>query len=230
MNAQPRALVTGGASGIGAATTAVLRERGWTVFIADVIRGIGVHPLEVTDEAGWMGIVDELWPLDGLVNCAGIRDRSALADMTVDQFDRMLAIHLRGGFLGAREAARRWRLDGRPGSIVNVASVNATHAIANQAHYVAAKAGLAGLTRALAVELAPDGIRVNAVAPGFTRTPMTEQRFTDPGQLEWHHARIPMARHGEPREIAAAIGFLLGEDASYVTGALLPVDGGWAAC
>ena len=225
-----RVLIAGGGSGIGAATAEHLASLGWTAIVADISPPNDGLRLDVADERDWATTVDAVWPLDGLVNCAGIRDISALTELTGDQIDRMLGIHVRGELIGIREVSRRWIAERRPGAVVNIASVNATHAVAGQAHYVAAKAAVSGLTRAAAVELAPHRIRVNAVAPGLIRTPMTEIRFQDPAQLERMLARIPMGRHGEPREIAAAIAFLLSADAGYITGTTLAVDGGWTAC
>ncbi|HEX3956523.1 MAG TPA: SDR family NAD(P)-dependent oxidoreductase [Trebonia sp.] len=223
-------LITGGGSGIGAATAARLADLGWAVEIADIRPPAGGRCLDAADEAGWKAVIEDVWPLDALVNCAGIRDRSPLTDMSVAQFERLMTIHATGGFIGIREVTRRWQQESRPGAVVSMASVNATHAVAGQAHYVAAKAAVAGLTRAAAVELAGSGIRVNAIAPGFIRTPMTEERFADAAGLTAMLARVPMARPGEPSEIAAAVAFLLSEQASYITGVTLPVDGGWMAC
>ena len=112
---------------------------------------------------------------------------------------------------------------------MNVASVNAEIAVAGQAHYVASKGAVASLTRAAAIEGAPLGVRVNALAPGGVRTPMTAERLEDPAQVAWFGARIPMARVGEPGEVAEVIEFLLSERASYITGEVLYVDGGWHA-
>lgn len=225
-----RVLISGGGSGIGETTARYLGERGWEVEVADIQQPEGGHHLDATDEAGWQSVIDQVWPLDALVNCAGIRDRNPLTKMTVDQFDRMLAVHVRGGFIGIREVARRWEAEGRPGAVVSMASVTATHAVSGQPHYVAAKAAVAGLTRAAAVELAPSGTRVNAIAPGIIRTPMTADRFDDPAQLAWLMGRVPMRRNGEPTEVASAIAFLLSDEASYITGVTLAVDGGWSAC
>lgn len=224
-----RVLVTGGGSGIGAATVAHLASAGWEAVVADLNPPAGGQQLDVADEAGWDAVLDAVWPLDGLVNGAGVRTRATITEMAVEQFDRLLAVHARGSFLGLRGVTRRWRAEGRGGAVVNIASVVATHAVPGQIHYVASKAAVAGLTRAAAAELAPHGVRVNAVAPGVIRTPMTADRLGDPEQLAWLEQRVPAGRVGEPSDIAAAVGYLLSPAAGYVTGVVLPVDGGWTA-
>ena len=114
-------------------------------------------------------------------------------------------------------------------SIVNIASVNAVIAVAGQAHYAASKGAVASLTRAAAIEGAALGIRVNAIAPGPIRTPMTAERLTDPAQVEWLEGRVPLGRVGEPEEMAQVIAFLLSDQSSYVTGTVIYADGGWVA-
>nr|WP_239522129.1 SDR family oxidoreductase [Geodermatophilus sabuli] len=222
-------MVTGGGSGIGAEVCRVLAAAGWQVAAADLRPPEGGHELDTTDEAGWERVLDAVWPLDGLVNCAGIRDRAPLEELELAAFERMMAVHVTGCFLGTRGVARRWRTEERSGAVVNISSVTATHAVAGQVHYVTAKGAIAALTRAAAVELGPTGTRVNAIAPGIIRTPMTADRLGDPDQTAWLLSRVPAGRVGEPAEIASAVQFLLSDAASYVNGVLLPVDGGWAA-
>ena len=219
-------LVTGAASGIGAATGKVLADAGWDVVAADVTRAEGVVPLDVTDEADWDKVLDDTAPLSGLVNCAGIRTRSSIANTSAEDFQRHLQVNVLGPWLGIRGFLRRHQ-SGTAGAIVNVSSVNAEIAVPNQAHYVASKGAVSALTRAAAIEAAPLGVRVNAVAPGPVRTPMTAERLGDPEQAAWLNARVPMGRVAEPAEIAEVIAFLLSEKASYVTGEVLFTDGGW---
>lgn len=226
-----RVLITGGASGIGAATGERLRKDGWEVALVDrhTRDDPAIRPLDVRDEARWAVLVEELWPLHALVNCAGVRTQAPLIDLEVEEFERLMAIHVRGSFLGLREVARRWVRDGTGGAVVNIASVAATHAVPGQIHYVTSKAGVLGLTRAAAAELAPHRIRVNAIAPGAILTPMTADRQDDPDKRAWVEQRAPAGRFGEPHEVAAGISWLLSDDATFVDGAILPIDGGWTA-
>ena len=221
-----RVLVTGGASGIGAETCRVLADGGWDPIAADSTPAVDGTPLDVTDEAAWGQVLDDVGPLAGLVNCAGIRTRSLIVDTALEDFERHLRVNVVGTWLGIRGFLRRHQ-PGTVGAIVNVSSVNAEIAVPDQAHYVASKGAVSALTRAAAVEAAPLGVRVNAVAPGPVRTPMTAERLGDPQQAAWLDARVPMGRVAEPAEIAEVISFLLSEKASYVTGEVLFTDGGW---
>ena len=219
-------LVTGGASGIGAATCRVLAGEGWDVVAADVTATDGVIRLDVTDEAAWDQVLDGAGPLAGLVNCAGIRTRSSIVETSLADFERHLQVNVVGTWLGIRGFLRRHQ-SGESGAIVNVSSVNAEIAVPDQAHYVASKGAVSALTRAAAVEAAPLGVRVNAVAPGPVRTPMTAERLGDPEQAAWLDSRVPMGRVAESAEIAEVISFLLSDKSSYITGEVLFTDGGW---
>lgn len=221
-----RVLVTGGASGIGCETCRVLAANGWDPVAADVTPAAEVVPLDVTDEVAWDRVLDDAGPLAGLVNCAGIRTRSSIVDTEADDFERHLKVNVVGTWLGIRGFLRRHQT-GTRGAIVNVSSVNAEIAVPDQAHYVASKGAVSALTRAAAVEAAPLGVRVNAVAPGPVRTPMTAERLGDAEQAAWLDARVPMGRVAEPAEIAEVISFLISDKASYVTGEVLFTDGGW---
>ena len=223
-----RVLVTGGASGIGAETCRVLAAAGWDPIPADLEATGGAVALDVTDEAAWERVLDGAGVLAGLVNCAGSRTRSDIVDTAVAEFERHLRVNVTGTWLGIRGFLRRHRR-GTAGAVVNIASVNAEIAVAGQAHYVASKGAVAALTRAAAIEAAPLGVRVNAIAPGGIRTPMTAERLVDPAQVAWFGDRVPLGRVGEPSEIAEIIEFLLSERASYVTGEVLFADGGWHA-
>jgi NAD(P)-dependent dehydrogenase (short-subunit alcohol dehydrogenase family) len=224
-----RVLVTGAGSGIGAACCDVLERYGWTVVRTDLRADGDVLALDTTDEAAWDDLMRSIGPVDGLVTCAGIRERGMIADTGLDAWERHLRVNLTGTWLAIRAFLRSIAPTGAPGSIVTVASVNATIAVPNQAHYVASKGGIVALTRAAALEGAPLGVRANSIAPGPIRTPMAEERLSDPAQVAWLTGRVPLGRIGEPEEIGEVAEFLLSARASYITGEVLYVDGGWAA-
>ncbi len=225
-----RVLVTGAASGIGAACCAVLARDGWEVVAADIQDAPGVRRLDVTDEDAWERTMAELGALDGLVTSAGIRTRGSIVDTSLEEWERHLRVNVTGTWLAIRAFLRAVPDDDRsPRAIVTIASVNATIAVPGQAHYVASKGAIASLTRAAALEGAPLGVRVNAIAPGPIRTPLAGERHAVAAQVEWLTSRVPLGRIGEPDEIGELAAFLLSDRASYVSGEVVYADGGWAA-
>lgn len=225
-----RVLVTGGASGIGAASAVVLERHGWQVERADIQAGPNVCQLDVTDERAWEELMRDLGPFDGLITSAGIRTRSMIVDTSVADWERHLRVNVTGTWLAIRSFLRAIPGgDTSPRAIVTIASVNARIAVPGQAHYVASKGAIASLTRAAALEGAPLGVRVNAVAPGPIGTPMAGERLSDPEQVRWLRGRVPLGRIGTPEEIGELAEFLLSSRASYITGEIIYADGGWAA-
>jgi NAD(P)-dependent dehydrogenase (short-subunit alcohol dehydrogenase family) len=239
-------LVTGAASGIGRALAEALARRGTPVVLCDVDRagaeaaarkvggrawGIGADVTRPEDVERMVGQARrEAGPLGGLVNCAGIYPNTPLLDVSADEWDRVLAVNLRGPFLVTQAVARRMIADGGGGSIVNVSSTASRLARPGIAHYGASKAGLNQLTAVSAVELAPHGIRVNAVLPGVVGTERVhETAANERGRVEPEAklARIPLARLAEPAEVVSVVLFLLSPEAAYCTGALFTVDGGF---
>ncbi|MEV7431873.1 3-oxoacyl-ACP reductase FabG [Nocardioides sp. NPDC092400] len=234
-----RAIVTGAAQGIGLAIGAALADHGARVVLADldgnraeasaeaIGRGaIGVG-CDVTDESEVNRLVDravdELGGLDLFVNNAGITRDASLKKMSVADFDAVITVHLRGTWLGLRAASAVMR-EAKSGSIVNLSSMSGKVGNPGQTNYSAAKAGVVGMTKAAAKELAHHGVRVNAVQPGLIRTPMTAAMT--PEAFATTEATIPMRRAGEPGEVAGAVVFLASHLSSYMTGAVLEVAGG----
>jgi meso-butanediol dehydrogenase/(S,S)-butanediol dehydrogenase/diacetyl reductase len=240
-------LVTGAASGIGAATVRRILEEGGRVAAADlrqadveqVLAACGAgdraqaYALDIADEKqaqGWVAAaVAHFGAIDGLVNCAGIRGVGQLVDFDRAGWDRVLAVNLEGTVNTLQAFALWMRQANRPGAVVNLTSMAGIVGVPNRLAYVASKFGVAGITRAIALELAPFGIRVNAIAPGMIRTPMTSVMFEDAENEKRIRAAHPIGREGRPEEIASAIAFLMSDDASFMTGVIVPVDGGATA-
>ena len=237
------ALVTGGARGIGRAIAERLGERGDRVFIADLARaeetagelreaGMDAHhlDLDVSDvEALGSAVrrVEESAPLGTLVNNAGVGWMRPLTEVTPDDFDHLMAVNLRAVYFGIQAAARVMTPRGA-GSIVNIASTSAfTASTAPMTAYDTSKGAVRMLTITAARELAPFGVRVNAVAPGTVDTEMVRSVLGEARAREQAGALIPLGRLGRPEDIAAAVEYLSSERASYVTGHVLVVDGGW---
>jgi NAD(P)-dependent dehydrogenase (short-subunit alcohol dehydrogenase family) len=232
-----RAVVTGGAQGIGAAVARRLASASVRVAVADLPGQEGLAKaladevdgdyasIDVTDEQSVRDVMAEVGPVDVLVNCAGITiPFQPVNEVTLQDWNRQMSVNLTGTFLCMRAAAagmleRGW------GRMVNLASALATRGMAGSAAYSASKAGVTGLTRAAAADFASRGVTVNAVAPGYVDTPMT-QAFP-PGVRERRLEEIGMGRFATAAEIAAVVAFLCSDEARYVTGALIDVTGGF---
>ena len=239
-------LVTGGGSGIGQQVCYAAAEEGARVAIGDLDleraeataaeirrrRGEAhAFAVDVADPAAAVPFVEAalsaLGRLDVLVNSAGIREIVGVLDLSFDEWQRVLNVNLTGTFLLSQAFARRLVQQNKTGQIVNLASTLGLMAAPKRAAYTASKHGVVGLTRQMALELGDKGVRVNAVAPGVVRTPLTERYFQDPDYAQSIRDLHALGRWAEPREIADAILFLADEKNGFITGTILTVDGGW---
>jgi 3-oxoacyl-[acyl-carrier protein] reductase len=240
------AVVTGGAVGLGAAIARRLSADGFQVVIADLksegaeelakdicarggrARG---HQVDVSAadsvSALFEWIEGDLGRCDALVNNAGVASTSPMIELPFEHWSSTFAVNVSGPLLMAQRAVRLMQQRGQ-GRIVNIASISGVRASAGRAAYGTSKAAVIGLTRQMAIEFATDGITVNAVAPGPVDTPMSRDVHTDVTRESYYRA-IPMRRYGRPEEIASAVSFLCSDDASYITGHTIPVDGGYLA-
>lgn len=237
-----RVMVTGSASGIGLATAQRFAAEGAKVFLVDSnanalaavmkenAQFAGSAVCDVSKEndvlAAFQKMDAQLGGIDVLVSNAGISIRSDFVDITLAQWEKVMDINLNGMFLCAREAARRMK-DRTDGVILMTASSNGTEGHRWYTDYNASKAGVILLTKSMALELAPN-VRVNCVCPGYVLTPMQRAEYTDE-MLAATNEGIPMKRHAEPQEIAALFAFLASDDAKYITGADIRIDGGETA-
>jgi NAD(P)-dependent dehydrogenase (short-subunit alcohol dehydrogenase family) len=247
MDRQHTVLVTGGASGIGLAVVEAVLAEGWRAVVADLDEGslarcrdilgtqddrVRYQTMNVADEDAVILAVEaieaEYGALTGVVNSAGIgRDVPAL-ETSVDLFRKILEVNLIGSFVVSREVGKLMRARGG-GSIVNIASVSGIKGNKGRVAYGASKGGVLTMTKVMAVELAPHGIRVNAIAPGPIETPLVQEIHTPEVRAAWM-TTVPQRRYGSPAEIAGAAVFLLdGRKSSYVTGQTICVDGGFTA-
>ncbi|MHC4870786.1 MAG: 3-oxoacyl-[acyl-carrier-protein] reductase [Planctomycetota bacterium] len=236
-------IVTGGARGIGEAIAVKLAQGGANIVIWDVMEdvaqetaaklssehsvkavgaGVDVTSAEAV-EAAAKAVLEEFGVIDGLVNNAGITRDNIILRMKEEDWDMVLNINLKGAFLCTKTIAR-YMLKARQGRIVNIASVIGLMGNAGQANYGASKAGLIGLTKTSAKEFASRGVTVNAVAPGYIRTAMTDKLKDD--VKEAMLKLVPLGSLGEPEDVAACVEFLLSDSSRYVTGQVLTVDGG----
>ncbi len=194
------------------------RSRSWSQ--ADVARRDAVEPM-----------IDKVWnelgPIDILVNNAGIETIVPFLELTDDQWTRLVDVNLRGAWLCSQVFCRRALAAGRRGSIVNIGSIQAAKVLPGRTHYAPSKLGLEALTRNMSAEMTPQGIRVNCIHPGLIDTPMTAWVMKDPELLPVVLAQISLGRAGEPREIGHVAAFFASDEASYLTGQSIFVDGGW---
>lgn len=236
-----RIVVTGSSRGIGAGIVKVLAEQGARVAVTysssaaaaekvlKELPGTGhmLVSMNVSDSAsvdkGFTEILAQFEGIDGLVNNAGITKDQLLMRMKDDEFDQVIATNLRGAYLCTKTVMRPM-LKARAGSIVNISSVVGQMGSPGQSNYAASKAGLEGFTRSIAHEIASRGIRVNAVAPGFIVTDMTDA--LDEKQKEAIQSRIPLQKLGSVEDVANAVSFLLSDASTYITGQVLQVNGG----
>jgi glucose 1-dehydrogenase/3-oxoacyl-[acyl-carrier protein] reductase len=241
------ALVTGAGRGIGRGIAEVFAEQGADVAVNDVdtmqqaeevaasIRSGGHRAIavkaDVSKRADVEPMIDKVWkelgPIDILVNNAGIETIVPFLELTDEQWTRLVDVNSRGAWLCSQVFCRRALAEGRKGSIVNIGSIQAGKVLPGRTHYAPSKLGLEALTRNMSAEVTPQGIRVNCIHPGLIDTPMTSWVMKDPEILPIVLAQISLARAGQPREIGSVAAFLASDEASYLTGQSIYVDGGW---
>jgi NAD(P)-dependent dehydrogenase (short-subunit alcohol dehydrogenase family) len=243
MTKQKVAIVTGGGSGLGLATADRFAKEGYLTIITgrqveklqDAQKSIGenciVMPLDVSDLKGIplfiADVISKYGRIDVLVNNAGINQKKEIVDVTDEDFENIIRTNQTAVFSLSREVIKQMVQQEEKGNIILISSMAAQYGLPKVISYSAAKTAIDGMTRAMAVELAPKGIRVNAVAPGFIETAMVAKALdSDVDRRDRVMARTPMGKLGKPKDIANAVYFLASEEASYITGVVLRVDGG----
>lgn len=239
-----RAMVAGASSGIGLAAAAALAEAGAEVTLVarrlpelealrDSIRAVGGRAsalaLDITDMDAIAAAIAPQGPFDVLVNSAGLARHTPALDTTPEDYDAAMALNLRAAYFLTREVARGLIAAGKPGSLINISSQMGHVGGPDRAVYCASKHGLEGMTKAMAIEWGPHGIRVNTLCPTFVRTPLGEQTLQDPDRRAWIKSKIKLGRIGEVEDIMGPIVFLASDAAALVTGTHLLIDGGWTA-
>jgi NAD(P)-dependent dehydrogenase (short-subunit alcohol dehydrogenase family) len=233
--ADRKAVVIGGASGIGWATAQVLAADGCAITVADrnaegargraadLGEGHNAAEVDVTDEESVIRLFESAGALDVVVNCAGFSNVGMIVDMPVEDWRSVIDVCLTGSFIVAKHAGRSL---GAGGVLVSISSLNGRQPAAGMSAYCAAKAGLSMLTQVAALELGPRGIRVNAVAPGFVHTPLTDPAAAIPGVVDDYIDNTALGRAGQPEDIAEAVRYLCSPQASWLTGEVLDINGG----
>jgi NAD(P)-dependent dehydrogenase (short-subunit alcohol dehydrogenase family) len=239
------AVVTGGGSGIGAGIARAFGALGANLVIGDVEMETAAEVAAELEQAGYPvllvqvdvqdarqvdGLVEEATArfggVDVLVNSAGVGTLSSIVDMLEEEWDWVLGVNLKGTFLCTRAIARWWIQNEAQGKIINLSSINEAVPLAGEAHYCASKGGVMMFTRSAALELAPYGIHVNAIAPAMIQTPMIEEVSVIPELHAAHLKQVPFGRFGKPEDVAKVAAFLASPWSDWITGASIPVDGG----
>lgn len=239
-----RALVAGASSGIGLACAVALAEQGAHVtlcarratelaVLVDDLRaeGFAAHalPLDITDTTATEAALAALPAFDILVNSAGGARHSPAIETTPEDFDFATNLNLRAAYFLTRAVAARLIAEGKPGSLINITSQMAHVGGIDRAVYSATKHAVEGMTKSMAIEWGPHGIRVNTIAPTFIRTALTAATFANPERAAWIASKIKLGRVGEVTDIMGAVAFLASDAASLITGTSLLIDGGWTA-
>lgn len=241
------AVVTGSAQGLGKGYAKGLADAGAFVICADLnLSGVQITADEIRSSGGKAEafqlnvtkpeMVNEVFGeiaakyghLDILINNAGVEDINEFVNVTEAQYDKIMGVNLRGAFFTAQAASRIMEKQ-KSGKILNIGSLGSAIGLAKSSVYCGTKGGILGITRTMAIELAKSNIQVNAVGPGYFRTPMTEPFFQDPEHKKWIEERIPAGRVGTADDLLGAVIFLCSEASNYMTGQIVYVDGGWLA-